>query len=160
MTLIRPRQPGDLPALAEALAQVHRADGYPSRWPDDPVGFLTPRRMLGAWVVAAGGPAAGHVALSQEPFPGPRQPGRTVAVNRLFVAPAARGRGVAGLLLTAAMDEAARTGAGLWLEVTAGSDAAVALYVRHGWRYVGQALASWGDHPVVRRYLGPDPPSA
>lgn len=162
MLRIRLRKPGDLPALTGALAAVHQADGYPSRWPDAPARWLTPREMLAAWVADNDGQLAGHVALTREPFQGPGQPGRAVAVSRLFVPPGARGRGVASLLLTAAVDRAARTGAGLWLEVTAGSDAAIALYLRHGWRYAGEALAGWttasGEHPVVRRYLAPDPP--
>jgi GNAT superfamily N-acetyltransferase len=169
---IRPRDPRDLPALTAALAEVHRADGYPSRWPDDAAGWLTPRAMIVAWVAEDGGQLAGHVALGQEPFPGqprpgqpaPDQPAPSVAVHRLFVTPGARGRGAASLLLAAAMDQAARTGTGLWLEVTEGSDAAIALYLRHGWRYAGRDLASWttagGEHPVIRRYLAPDLPQA
>jgi GNAT superfamily N-acetyltransferase len=45
------------------LRRVHDSSGYPSRWPADPGGWITPRTMVAAWVAEHDGEVAGHVAL-------------------------------------------------------------------------------------------------
>ncbi|NUR87057.1 MAG: GNAT family N-acetyltransferase, partial [Nonomuraea sp.] len=89
---LRPRTEGDLTACAEALAQVHAADRYPVDWPDDPAGWLTPSGLVRAWVAVEEGRVLGHAGLADAP-------GGVQEVTRLFVTPAARGRGFAALLL-------------------------------------------------------------
>jgi hypothetical protein len=39
---VRIREPGDLPACVAVLRRVHQISGYPSRWPEDPGGWITP----------------------------------------------------------------------------------------------------------------------
>jgi hypothetical protein len=38
----------DLKECVRLLEMVHRADGYPTYWPDDLARWLSPRAMLGA----------------------------------------------------------------------------------------------------------------
>ncbi|MGP3959515.1 GNAT family N-acetyltransferase [Nonomuraea sp. 3N208] len=139
---IRRRVPGDLDACVEALALVHAADRYPVNWPDDPAGWLCPGGLTRAWVAVEAGTVVGHVGVAGE-----------VEVTRLFVVPAARGRGVAGRLLAAV--RAAVPGP-LELEVSAGDRAAIALYERSGWRRVGSGRVGWldaaGEPALVHRY--------
>ncbi len=40
--MLRLRRPGDLPECVAALAEVHREDGYPTRWPAQPAAWLSP----------------------------------------------------------------------------------------------------------------------
>ncbi len=62
--VLRSRRPADLDACVEALREVHDADGYPLRWPPDPHAWLTPPRLLRAWVAELpDGTIAGHVAI-------------------------------------------------------------------------------------------------
>ena len=147
--LVRPREAADLPGCVDGLAAVHRLDRYPTRWPDDPARWLTPPRLAAAWVVDDG-EVQGHLALVRgvEDERLVRATGRPaaelVAVSRLFVRPAARGRGLGERLLRTAAEHAVRDGAGLVLEVVAeGRSAALRLYTRLGWERVGQRTASW-----------------
>jgi GNAT superfamily N-acetyltransferase len=67
-----------------------------------------------------------------------------VAVSRLFVRPAAQGRGLGEQLLRTATEHAVRDGARLVLEVVAEDrSAALRLYARLGWQQVGQRTAGW-----------------
>jgi len=52
---IRIREAAELAGCVSVLRRVHEASGYPSRWPDDPGGWLTPRSLVG--VVADSLPA-------------------------------------------------------------------------------------------------------
>lgn len=169
MTRIRPRLPADLPACAAALRGVHEASGYPSRWPDDPVGWLTPRGQVGAWVAwTESGEVLGHVALrrgdAKEAAPawavreGP-DAGALAYVARLFVVPRGRGGGVGAALLEEALTHARAQGWRAVLEVDAGAEAAIRLYERRGWRRVATGAARWrntrGEHPPMHVYLSP-----
>ena len=60
---IRIREATDLVGCVTALRRVYEASGYPSRWPDDPGGWLTPRGQVAAWVAEHDGVIAGHAAL-------------------------------------------------------------------------------------------------
>ncbi|MFI9594456.1 GNAT family N-acetyltransferase [Nonomuraea sp. NPDC052265] len=145
---IRPRTPADLDACAGALALVHTADRYPVDWPPDPHGWLTPHGLLRAWVAVEEGQVLGHVGLA-DTTEGPE-------VTRLFVAPAARGRGLAALLLETVRKAA---GAPVLLEVSDEGRAAVALYERLGWRRVGSTRARWlnaaGEPALLHHYVSP-----
>ena len=134
---VRPRQPEDLPACAAALRRVHDSSGYPSRWPDDPGGWITPRDMVAAWVAEHDGEAAGLVALVR----GMRvdcllratglPPESLGGVTRLYVDPRFQRRA--------------------W--------PAIALYERAAWQLVGTQPATWtdpdGSVPVIRCYVRP-----
>ena len=108
--MIRPRRDADLPALCAVLREVHRGSGSPSVWPADPAAFLAPP-TLGSWVAELDGAAVGQVTLRPAAEPPPdwiaatglagtglattgRGAAEVAVVSRLFVAPAARGRGL------------------------------------------------------------------
>lgn len=143
--MIRRRHDTDLDACAAVLAAVHTHSGYPHRWPDDPVSWLTPDALSAAWVAEADGTVAGHAALC----------GREI--SRLYVAPAARGAGLGRRLLRTA--EAAATARGLRpvLEVKTTDTAAIALYERLGWLRGATERQEWGPGEVVwvHRYAAP-----
>jgi ribosomal protein S18 acetylase RimI-like enzyme len=155
---VRPRRPDDVAGCVAALAEVHRLDGYPTRWPADAAAWLSPDGLLAAWVATADGEPAGHIALvAEDP-----EPAELVSVSRLFVRPAARGRRLGEALLRTAAAHAAVHGLGLVLDVVAEEGSpAIALYERLGWRFVAERPAWWrtpaGVRPRLRRYLLPEP---
>jgi [ribosomal protein S18]-alanine N-acetyltransferase len=67
---IRVRTAADLAACVAILRRVHEVSGYPSVWPGDPGGWLTPRGMIAAWVAEHDGQIAGHVLLIRGDSPG------------------------------------------------------------------------------------------
>lgn len=157
--IIRSRGESEVGECARILAEVHRRDGYPMRWPADPGRFLAHPDFLGAWVAVVDGRLAGHVALS-EPGPGDAAPallgGSAAMVSRLFVASAFRGRGVGAALLEHAAREAYQRGLHPVLDVLAANSGPVAFYEHLGWRLLGIAEAQWGqDRVTVRGYAGP-----
>ncbi len=166
---VRARRAADLSGCVQALAAVHGVDGYPACWPPDPVAWLHPAGVVGAWVVEHAGVVAGHVGMVQSAG----HPTSTVSigipahqlasVTRLFVAPQARGRGVGTRLMKQVSDQAAKQGLRLVLDVVDDGGPAIALYDRLGWRMVDNRPAEWltpdGRRPTVRMYLAPDGPS-
>lgn len=162
---IRPRTDADLPECVAMLRAVHEADGYPSRWVEDPEAFLV-RAPLGAWVADREGTIVGHVALMVPAMPFVVEstgwgPDVTAAVARLFAAPAGRRLGVGGGLLDAAVQRARELGRHPVLDVVAQATPAVAMYERAGWHFLGADAATWTDrhdaHPLVRYYTAPAP---
>ena len=166
--IVRRRVPEDLPACAAALRTVHDSDGYPTYWPQDAAAWLTPAGCAAAWVALDDdGTALGHVCVVrnvEDPVAAAAAevPGQALAgVSRLFVAPAARGRGLG--LGTALLGEAGnwsrQHGAQLVLDVVDDGSAAVRLYERLGWRSVDRREADWvtpqGYRHPVRIYLAP-----
>lgn len=135
----------------EILAEVHQISGYPTNWPGDPAGWLTPPETVAAWVAASDdAPVAGHLVLRQLP-PGPSE--QAVAeVSRLFVAPSARRQGVAQALLAQAMHWAEVNSHDFVLEVTDRLQAAQTLYERIGFVRSATKQADWttpAGHPVT-----------
>jgi GNAT superfamily N-acetyltransferase len=167
---VRARQAADLVGCVQALAAVHGVDGYPACWPPDPVAWLNPAGLVGAWVVEHAGVVAGHVGMVHgEGDPTStvsiRIPGHHLAsVTRLFVVPQARGRGVGTRLMEQVSDQAAEQGLRLVLDVVDDGGPALALYDRLGWRMVDHRPAEWltpdGRRPTLRMYLAPDRPPA
>ncbi|MEV5607638.1 GNAT family N-acetyltransferase [Streptomyces sp. NPDC052225] len=157
---VRARRRDDMAACADALARVHAEDGYPTNWPADPAGWLRVDGMTAAWVAEAGERIVGHVALSA-PGAGDVAPalttGSATVVGRLFVAPEARGRRVGAALLARAAREAARLGTRAVLDVVTTDAAAVALYERLGWEFLGAGQQAWGPDELVavRCYAAP-----
>ena len=162
---IRARVAEDLAGCFAMLRQVHEHSGYPSTWPADPGGWLTPADLVVAWVAEEGGLIAGHVVLVRGiryecllEATG-RDPDELGGIARLFVAPAARRRGLARSLLEAAVASAKERGLRPVLDVVDDSRAAVAVYERSGWKLVGTQTATWttptGVSPTLRCYVGP-----
>lgn len=100
---VRPRRVDDLPALVDGLALVAAADGYPSRWPEDPADWLRSRDLLSPWVAEREGDLLGQLVLRRPHGDVPVDlwfaatgfgPDRCAVVTRMFVAPAAQGQGL------------------------------------------------------------------
>jgi GNAT superfamily N-acetyltransferase len=156
--LIRPRAEADLAACVGALRATHEASGYPAVWPRDPVRWLTSSgRDVKAWVAAAGGAVVGHVALGRDDDIAGTATVPSLAIMRLFVAPAARGGGVGAALLEAAVDFVRANASRPVLTVADTGGAAIRLYKRAGWRRIGQRRGDWqepdGRHPTVYDYV-------
>jgi GNAT superfamily N-acetyltransferase len=165
---VRPRRAVEMAALAEVLHEVHLKDRYPSLWPDDPEGWLSPPGLAQAWVAvgeAAGNGLLGHVAVvtgvHDPAVPDPDGTG-LAGVTRLFVAPAARGQGLAvgTRLLGAATRWARAQGHRLMLDVVEDGGSAIALYERLGWQLLDRRTADWetvdGRRLPLRIYLAPE----
>ena len=162
---VRLRQPADLPACVASLRRVQKASGYPSRWPDDPAAWITPRSMVAAWVAEHDGEVAGHVALVR---------GLNVecllratglplealgGIVRLYVDPGFQRLGLARALLVTVTAAAVDHGLRPVLDVVDDSAPAIALYERAGWKLAGTQPATWtdpdGSIPLIRCYIGP-----
>ena len=153
-TVVRPRDPADLPALVTILATQQQASGYPVRWPlpfpaED---FVARSGELGAWVAEVDGDLAGHVAVL-EPGDGWEteafvagtglEPDRLAAVSALFVDPDVRGRGLGSRLLDVAVERIRALGRVPVLDVVQEHSVAADLYRRRGWRVVGEVRPHW-----------------
>ncbi|WP_200304244.1 GNAT family N-acetyltransferase [Streptomyces adelaidensis] len=161
---VRPRTDHDLGDCVRVLAEVHERDGYPVNWPDHPDEWLAQRSLVATWVAELDARIVGQVGLSRS-AEGDAAPGlwsaragvgvdRTAVVNRLFVAPSARGRGIGALLMGRAVGEARARGLHPVLDVVASDTAAAALYERLGWRLLATVEQQWspGQRVAVRCY--------
>ena len=163
---IRIREAADLLGCVAVLRRVHEISGYPSNWPEDPGGWITPRGMVAAWVAEHGGLIAGHVALVRNVrLDGLLRatglaPGALGGIARLYVDPRVRRQGLAQALLETATNCAVAHGLRPVLDVVADSRPAVALYEQAGWQLAGTQPATWkdpdGTTPVLRCYVWPD----
>ncbi len=150
---ITPVHPDSAPAracLAAYFAELDRRfpGGFDPGPPGPPDPFLSP---LGAFFVATGpdGTPMACVAVTRD---GPT----TAEIKRLWVAPAARGTGLARRLMTMAEDHARSLGAAtarLDTHVTLAE--AIAFYRREGWteipRYNDNPFAGhWFEKPLAR----------
>jgi GNAT superfamily N-acetyltransferase len=164
---IRVRTAADVAACVAMLRRVHEVSGYPSFWPGDPGGWITPPGMIAAWVAEHDGQIAGHVLLIR----GLRlacllratglDADELGGVARLYVDPAFRRLGLARGLLDTAADVAVAHGLLPVLDVVADSRPAIALYEQAGWRLACTQPAWWtdpdGSTPTIRCYLLPEP---
>ncbi|PGH47928.1 MULTISPECIES: N-acetyltransferase [Streptomyces] len=150
------------------LAEVHQHDGYPVNWPGRPRAWLSPASLLAAWVVRLDGRTAGHAGLARSapgdaaPVLWSARPGAggdtTAVVNRLFVAPWARGHGIGTALMERVAAEARARGLHPVLDVLDSDTAAAALYERLGWQLLGRVERQWGPRRVTLRcYAAPGP---
>lgn len=164
---VRSRSDGDVPACLALLRDVQRTDRYPSTV-TDLAAFLLPEHEIAAWVAAVDGNVLGHVALHQPPTSatidlvatGTAMPfERHAVVSRLFVAPQARGRGLARSLLRTALEQARADRLRAVLDVGHDFTAAIALYEAEGWsRFGGDRQAVGNETFDVWLYVSP--PSA
>jgi GNAT superfamily N-acetyltransferase len=168
--IVRRRLEGDLPHCAQVLDTVHAADAYPSCWPDQPEAWLSPRGCAAGWVAVhpqRPDTILGHVCVVRDVGDtavtaltgiGRRQ---LASVSRLFVAPEARGCGLATALLEAVSGWTSARGLRLILDVVEDASSAVALYERLGWRLLDRRLSDWvtplGNRLPLRLYLAPEP---
>jgi GNAT superfamily N-acetyltransferase len=159
--MVRPRRADDLERLIAVLRRVHKLDGYPANWPNDPIRWLGEGRTIGAWVSEQGGELVGHLALTP-PDPDrswpewqeghvPRE--RLVVMRRLFVAPEQRRLGIATRLMRVAVGEAAAQQLHPVLDVSDDNEGAIAFWQAHGWREVGKASLPPGDEGRALRLL-------
>ncbi|MER5729872.1 alpha/beta fold hydrolase [Streptomyces sp. NPDC002138] len=161
---VRPRTDSDLDECVRVLAAVHARDGYPMNWPDSPGDWLTPPSLFGAWVVEVDGRIVGHIGLSHGAADDAaaalwsRREGESSAaaavVNRLFVAPTARGQGIGALLMDHVTRAARERDLHPVLDVVASDTSAAALYERLGWELLATVEQRWdpGQTVTVRCY--------
>ena len=159
---VRTRVDSDLDECVRLLEEVHRLDGYPTFWPADAAGWLSPKGMLGAWVAEDRGRVVGHVALAEvEPGHGADAlsdatglpPVALASMTRLFVAGASRGAGLGSSLLGQACSAAAQCGLHPVLDVVETNRDAIRLYERRGWRRVhSEPWADAGDEQLLLHY--------
>lgn len=144
---IRPTAPSDLAALADVLVEVHAIDGYPVEGVDNPRSWVELPRAFGQWTGVLDHRPAGHVALLP-PSPEDGAPEMLIrdahidldqiaVLARLFVAPWARGHGLAGRLMDAVEAQACELGITTVLDVMQKDAAAVRLYETRGWQPLG-----------------------
>jgi GNAT superfamily N-acetyltransferase len=150
----------DLDRCVDALRAVHEADAYPLNWPADPRGWLTPPRLLQAWIAEEpDGAVAGHVAVQRLPDVSDSQArARHAELSRLYITPAARRRSLASALVGHARSWAAEHDCELTLNLTdEHRSAAVALYEATGWQYSHTTDADWtapdGSRVKLRHYV-------
>jgi GNAT superfamily N-acetyltransferase len=166
MGSVRRRIPDDVSRCLELLHAVHKNDGYPSTV-DDASGFLVPPYEAALWVAVLNGAVVGHVALHQPKDSATvgvasratgLQQERLVLLSRLFVAPEARGEGLARSLVRTAVAEARTKGQRAVLDVGQDFRAAVALYEAEGWSCVAADRQTVGEEVFdVWVYVAPEP---
>lgn len=134
--LIRAARPQDATRIAAIWEQAWH-DGHDGHVPDELVAERTPETFLPrarerverSWVGELDGAVAGFVTTHDD------------EVEQVFVAPEARGSGLAVALLQRA--ERAIRDAGhprAWLSVVAGNERARRFYARQGWRDAGPSV--------------------
>lgn len=170
---IRPRQPSDLPSCASLLVRVYAKDRYPVQGVSRAEEFLSSPHLLEAWVAIESKPTTtesdpsneniiGHVCLTaphDEHDPAvalwrEQKREQPIAVlERLFVDPEARGRGLAEKLLRAAGDEAAKRGVRAVLFALIKDPGAMRSYERVGWKEFARGMYDYDDHEGQRREM-------
>jgi GNAT superfamily N-acetyltransferase len=161
--LVRARSEDDLSACERVARAVHALDGYPVFVPDgDFRRFLTSPPALAAWVAVVDAEIIGHVALHP---PTSLEVARLVrsqlgmdafllgVIARLFVAPSARRRGVARVLMDVAQVEADRRGLVPIVDVVTRHEPAVALYDNSGWTRLGTVEVELPDGTTIEEFV-------
>lgn len=153
MIVVRERTDADLRAAVAVLRLVHERDGYPVHWQEPADAWLTPPQMRAGWVAVEDGGLLGHAVVEEDEG--------WLTLARLFVAPGARGRGVADLLLDVVEQDALTSQRPLRLQVHESALAAITRYERRGWSRTGAHDASWFEADGVTRaraiaYVAPD----
>lgn len=151
---VRPRATGDVDACARLLVEVHAQDGYPVEGVADAHGWLALGEHGRAWVAVGEAGVVGHVGLGPAGDGGVAELWRArngggerliASIGRLFVAPGARGRGVARALMARAVRAGRAQGRQLVLEVLEKDRAAIRLYERMGWIRIGTLTHAFGE---------------
>ena len=130
--IVRTATAQDVPGVTALEEAVFGADAWSAASVTEEL--TGPRRH--AWV--AGDPVAGYAVSATA--------GDVVDLQRIAVAPAHRGGGVAHALMGALLDAARDDGASrVLLEVAADNEAALALYDRHGFAEIDRRPAYYRD---------------
>ena len=130
--MIRVATVDDVPAVTALEESVFGVDAWSAASVTEEL--TGPRRR--AWV--AGDPVSGDAVSSYA--------GDVVDLQRVAVAPEARGRGVASSLVSTLLDTARRDGASrVLLEVADDNEPALALYARHGFAEIDRRPAYYRD---------------
>ena len=144
MSTIRRATPADVPTLVALMTAFYAESAYPL--PAAPAtrafaSLLADPRLGGAWLAERDGAAVGHAVLTvcySMEYGGLRG-----FVDDLFVAPDARGRGVAAALLAAVRSDCdARGVRALHVEVGPDNEVARRVYARAGFADSGHLLYS------------------
>lgn len=165
---IRPRDPGDLPALADVLARQQPASDYPVQWPlPVPVEeFLVRGREERAWSALLDERVVGHVSVHRVVDDADGMGAAWAAatgvgvealgeVAVLFVDVDVRGTGVGGALLDVAVDHIRGDGRVPVLNVVRTHEDVRDYYRRRGWREVGELSIDWLPVPLTLMALLP-----
>ncbi|WP_406401767.1 GNAT family N-acetyltransferase [Streptomyces uncialis] len=141
------------------LAEVHDGDGYPVNWPDRPSEWLMQPFLLAAWVAELDGRVVGHIGLCRSgagdvaPTLWSHREGvpveHTAVISRLFVSPAARGRGIGAQLMARAVQDAQERALHPVLDVLASDTSAAVLYERLDWSLLGTVDQQWSPTQTV-----------
>ena len=140
--VIRAREAGDLPQLAEVLALCARTRRLSGRRRANPTAWLTPPRELAAWTALYDGQPIGHISLTQasetddaarlwQSATGGDLAQLAVPV-RLFVDPPHRQRGAGTLLMQAAQKYATTRNLAIAFDVMLKDKDAIRLYEAAG----------------------------
>lgn len=156
---IRERVPEDVPVLAKILLAQQAETRYPFRDPlPIPVeDFMHAHDAARAWTAELDGDPIGHVARMDSPRVVPAadvltevcarahgcDPNELAWVSTLFVAPEARGLGIARALMDTVVQDILDQGLHPCLEVLPVHAGALSLYVSTGWRTVHRVRPDW-----------------
>lgn len=148
MTLVRSAGPGDVAAVADLEASCLGDDAWSEGLVREGITGALP--TIGYLVAEHEGEVVGHAVTSAA--------GDIAELQRIAVAAGHRRRGVAGQLLAAAVDAAARTEADrMLLEVRADNRPALAFYAHHGFVEIDRRDRYYADGAsavVMRLPLG------
>ncbi|PNS19878.1 hypothetical protein CAC42_7845 [Sphaceloma murrayae] len=175
LMVVRPRVEGDFSGLAAVLKQVHLTSGYPVEGIDNPVQFLSPDTEVKAWVLTdAENNVIGHAMVSEVGHNDRRANAWTdyqkrtgdspacrglLALGRVFVDPSTRCNGAGTMLVKTATDWAAeRLSRRLILNVLHKDDSAISLYVKLGWRKIGDGVHVTSDRKRYNQIYMISPP--
>jgi ribosomal protein S18 acetylase RimI-like enzyme len=164
---VRPRTDADVPECANLLREVYALDGYPVEGVDDATGWMYPAGMIAAWVADEPGRVLGHAAVC-EPGEGDAAVSMLVArtdvseseiavLARLFVGPAARGRGAGRMLTDAAFAYAKERRLRVVFDVMEKDGSAISMYEKLGCIFLGSTSHHVADGSTVpaRCYAAP-----
>ncbi|GMK54967.1 hypothetical protein CspeluHIS016_0200230 [Cutaneotrichosporon spelunceum] len=167
---IRPRTPGDIPALCDLLVKQRPATGYPEIWPlPMPLpDFLQRDHEDGAWVALLNGSIVGHIATACVVEPsgpdGKGAPGRSGStaglgsawadaygcaterlrcIGTLFADAEYAGAGIGSALLRVATEDVVGRDLLPVLDCIKAKGHVVEFYKRRGWVVVAEQRAPW-----------------
>lgn len=131
---MRRATPEDVPTLVALMADFYAESGYELDRPLAASAFsalLADERLGSAWILEAGGEAAGHAVITLR-F-GMEFAGLVACIDDLYVAPRFRRQGLAAAALAEIRDHCARSGVrAITVEVGRDNAAALAAYLRIG----------------------------
>jgi ribosomal protein S18 acetylase RimI-like enzyme len=141
VTTIDPVRAADADALLRLARAFHAEDGHPLDAGGEAaiLEIVGGEKLARAWLVRRDGEPVGYVVITLGYSI--EYGGRDGFIDDLYIAPAARGQGLAPTLLDFAIAQAVELGIGtLHLETDTGNERATRLYRRAGFEETGRAL--------------------